>query len=161
ALLEDFEDAPDIVRSGLYKTVYTAEYGQFGGQPFGSIIGNYEFGPGTQDIKLLQSLASVAAMAHAPFIAAAGPKFFGVDSFACRPNLKDLYPLFDGPIYFRWMAFRLPDDARFVGLTLPHFLLRVPYGDDPEPTRKFGYNEHVSESNRDFLWGNAAFAFAD
>lgn len=161
ALLEDFEDAPDIVRSGLYKTVYTAEYGQFGGQPFGSIIGNYEFGPGTQDMKLLQSLASVAAMAHAPFVAAAGPKFFGVDSFSDLPNLKDLNAVFEGPQYAKWNAFRQSDDARFVGLTLPHFLLRVPYGDDTVPARKFSYNEGVGENNNDFLWGNAAFAFAD
>lgn len=161
ALLEDFEDAPDIVRSGLYKTIYTAEYGQFGGQPFGSIVGNYEFGPGTQDIKLLQSMASVSAMAHAPFIAAAGPKFFGVDSFSDLPNLKDLNAVFEGPQYAKWNAFRQSDDARFVGLTLPHFLLRVPYGDDTVPTRKFHYNEGVGASNGDFLWGNAAFAFAD
>src|SRR5690606_13921697 len=161
ALLEDFEDAPDIVRSGLYKTVYTAEYGQFGGQPFGSIIGNYEFGPGTQDMKLLQSLASVAAMAHAPFVAAAGPKVFGVDSFSDLPNLKDLNAVFEGPQYAKWNAFRQSDDARFVGLTLPHFLLRVPYGDDTVPARKFSYNEGVGENNNDFLWGNAAFAFAD
>ncbi|QDQ86795.1 type VI secretion system contractile sheath large subunit [Alcaligenaceae bacterium SJ-26] len=161
ALLEDFEDAPDIVRSGLYKTVYTAEYGQFGGQPFGSIIGNYEFGPGLQDIKLLQSLAGVAAMAHAPFIAAAGPRFFGVDSFAELPNLKDLNAVFEGPQYAKWNAFRQSDDARFVGLTLPHFLLRVPYGEDTVPARKFNYNEGVGTGNSDFLWGNAAFAFAD
>lgn len=161
ALLEDFEDSPDIVRSGLYKTIYTAEYGQFGGQPFGSIVGNYEFGPGTQDIKLLQSMASVSAMAHAPFIAAAGPKFFGVDSFADLPNLKDLNAVFEGPQYAKWNAFRQSDDARFVGLTLPHFLLRVPYGDDTVPTRKFHYNEGVGARNSDFLWGNAAFAFAD
>jgi len=161
ALLEDFEDAPDIVRSGLYKTIYTAEFGQFGGQPYGSIIGNYEFNPGTQDIKLLQSMSSVAAMAHAPFIAAAGPQFFGVDTFSELPNLKDLNAVFEGPQYAKWNAFRQSDDARFVGLTLPHFLLRVPYGDDTVPTRKFQYNENVGTRNSDFLWGNAAFAFAD
>lgn len=160
-LLEDFEDAPDITRSGLYKAVYTAEYGQFGGQPFGSIIGNYEFGPGAQDIKLLQSMASVAAMAHAPFIAAAGPQFFGVDSFSSLPNLKDLDAVFEGPQFTKWNAFRQSDDARFVGLTLPHFLLRVPYGEDTVPVKKFNYNENVSGGNQNFLWGNAAFAFAD
>jgi len=161
ALLEDFEDAPDITRSGLYKAVYTAEFGQFGGQPYGSIIGNYEFGPGGQDIKLLQSVASVAAMAHAPFVAAAGPQFFGVDSFADLPNLKDLSAVFEGPQYTKWNSFRQSEDARFVGLTLPHFLLRVPYGEDTVPVKKFRYNENVTGGNRDFLWGNAAFAFAE
>jgi len=160
ALLEDFEDAPDITRSGLYKAVYTTEFGQFGGQPIGAIVGNYEFGPGVQDIKLLQSIASVSAMAHAPFIGAAGPAFFGVDSFADLPNLKDLSAVFEMPQFTKWNAFRQSEDARFVGLTMPHFLLRVPYGESTVPVKKFHYEEDVSAGNDRFLWGNAAFAFA-
>jgi type VI secretion system protein ImpC len=159
-LLEDFEDSADITKCGLYKNLYTAEYGQFGGQPFGAIVANYEFGPGTQDIKLLQSVASVSAMSHAPFIAAAGPQFFGVDSFDQLPNLKDLSSIFEGPQYVKWNAFRESEDARYVGLTLPHFLLRVPYGADTVPAKKFNYKEDVSGGNSQFLWGNAAFAFA-
>lgn len=159
-LLEDFEDASDITNSGLYKIVYTAEFGQFGGQPFGSIIGNYEFGPGPQDIKFLQSVASISAMAHAPFIAAASSQFFGVESFSELPNLKDLEAIFEGPQYTKWNSFRESEDARFVGLTLPHFLLRTPYGEDTIPAKKFVYNEDVSSGSDKFLWGNAAFAFA-
>ena len=159
-LLEDFEDAPEITRSGLYKAVYTAEFGQFGGQPFGSIIGNYEFNPGPQDMKLLQSVAAISAMSHTPFITAAGPQFFGIDSFADLPNLKDLQAVFEGPQFTKWNAFRESDDARFVGLTLPHFLLRTPYGEDTVPAKTFRYNESVGGGNQDFLWGNAAFAFA-
>ncbi|NYT85126.1 type VI secretion system contractile sheath large subunit [Pollutimonas harenae] len=159
-LLADFEDAPDVTRSGLYKAVYTAEFGQFGGEPIGTIIGNYDFGPGGQDIKLLQSIASVSAMAHAPFIAAAGPQFFGLDSYSDLANLKDLSAVFEGPQYAKWNAFRESEDARFVGLTMPNFLLRVPYGDETVPTKKFRYNEDVGGGNKDFLWGNAAFAFA-
>lgn len=159
-LLEDFEDAPEITRSGLYKSVYTAEFGQFGGQPFGAIIANYEFGPGQQDVKLLQSVAALAAMAHTPFIASAGPQFFGVDSFAELPNLKDLKAVFEGPQYIKWNAFRESDDARFVGLTLPNFLLRTPYSEDTVPAKTFCYTESVSGGSKDFLWGNAAFAFA-
>jgi type VI secretion system protein ImpC len=159
-LLEDFEDAPEITRSGLYKAVYTAEFGQFGGQPFGSIIGNYEFNPGPQDMKLLQSVAAISAMSHTPFIASAGPQFFGIDSFADLPNLKDLQAVFEGPQFTKWNAFRESDDARFVGLTLPHFLLRTPYGEDTIPAKTFRYNENVGGGNQDFLWGNAAFAFA-
>src|SRR3546814_14184516 len=83
ALLDDFDDAPDITRSGLYKAVYTAEFCQFGGEPFGTIIGNYDFGPGGQDIKLFQSVASVSALAPAQFIAAAGPQSFGIGSESC------------------------------------------------------------------------------
>ncbi|RLB43299.1 MAG: type VI secretion system contractile sheath large subunit [Deltaproteobacteria bacterium] len=159
-LLEDFEDSPEVVKSGLYKIVYTAEYGQFGGQPYAAMIGNYEFGPGPQDIKLLQYIASVASMAHAPFIAAAGPQFFGLDNFQGLPNLKDLKSIFEGPQYTKWQAFRESEDARYVGLTLPRFLLRLPYGPDTQPVKAFNYQEDVSGDHEHYLWGNTAFAFA-
>jgi len=105
-LLDDFEDSPEVVKSGLYKSLYTAEYGQFGGQPYGAMVGNYDFGPGPQDMKLLQYVASVASMAHAPFIAAAGPTMFGVDDFNGLPQLKDLKSIFEGPQYTKWQSFR-------------------------------------------------------
>ena len=89
-LLEDFEDSADIVQSGLYKHVYTAEYGQFGGQPVGALISSYYFDPSAPDIKTLQYVATVASMSHAPFIASAGPKFFGLESFTGLPDIKDL-----------------------------------------------------------------------
>jgi type VI secretion system protein ImpC len=160
ALLEDFEDAPEITKSGLYKTAYTAEYGQFGGKPYGAMIGNYEFGPGPQDIKLLQYVASVAAMSHAPFIAAAGPTFFGVTDINTLPNLKDLKSVFEGPQYTKWRSFRETEDARYVSLTLPRFLLRLPYGPETLPVKSFNYKEDVSASHDQYTWGNAAFAFA-
>jgi type VI secretion system protein ImpC len=159
-LLEDFEDSPEIPKSGLYKIAYTAEYGQFGGKPYGNIIANYDFGPGPQDIKLLQYVAAVAAMSHAPFIAAAGPQFFGVDSFNELPNLKDLHSVFEGPQYTKWQSFRESEDARYVALTTPRFLLRLPYGRDTQPLKSFNYEEDVSASHERYLWGNTAFAFA-
>jgi len=159
-LLDDFEDAPEITKSGLYKTIYSAEFGQFGGQPFAAVIGNFEFGPGAQDIKLLQNMAAIGAMAHAPFISAAGASFFGLESFSELPNLKDLTSIMEGPQHTKWNAFRQTEDARYVGLTVPHFLLRLPYGADTVPAKRFNYKEDVSAGNRNFLWGNAAFAFA-
>ena len=159
-LLEDFEDSPEVPKSGLYKTVYTAEYGQFGGKPYGAMIGNYEFGPGPQDIKLLQYVASVGAMAHAPFIASAGPEFFGVEDFQKLPQLKDLKSIFEGPQYTKWQAFRESEDARYVALALPRFLLRLPYGPDTQPVKAFNYEENVTASHDNYLWGNAAFTFA-
>jgi type VI secretion system protein ImpC len=159
-LLEDFEDAPEVTKSGLYKTVYTAEYGQFGGKPYGNIIADYEFGPGPQDIKLLQHVASVASMAHAPFIAAAGPEFFGLEDFNGLPNMKDLKSTFEGPQYIKWNSFRESEDSRYVSLTLPRFLLRLPYGPDTKPVKAFNYEEDVSASHEHYLWGNTAFAFA-
>ncbi|MEJ2691649.1 MAG: type VI secretion system contractile sheath large subunit [Candidatus Thiodiazotropha sp.] len=159
-LQEDFEDLPDIVKTGLYKKVYTAEYGQFGGSPVGAIIGNYDFGPGSQDMALLKKIASVSAMSHAPFIAAAGPQFFAVDDFEKLPNQKDLKSIFEGPKHTKWNAFRESEDARYVGLTMPRFLLRLPYGQDSNPVRAFNYEENVRNSHHDYLWGNTAFAFA-
>jgi type VI secretion system protein ImpC len=159
-LLEDFEDSPEVPKSGLYKTVYTAEYGQFGGKPYAAMIGNYEFGPGPQDIKLLQYIASVGAMAHAPFVGAAGPEFFGLEDFQKLPQLKDLKSIFEGPQYTKWQSFRESEDARYVALTLPRFLLRLPYGPDTQPVKAFNYQENVSDSHDRYSWGNAAFTFA-
>jgi len=157
-LLEDFEDAPEIPKSGLYRTVYTSEYGQFGGQPYGALIGNYEFGAGPQDIKLIQYVASVSAMSHAPFIAAAGAQMFGLEDFDALPGLKDLKAVFEAPQYTKWQSFRESEDARNVGLALPRFLLRLPYGPDSQPVKSFNYQEDVSASHSHYLWGNAAFA---
>lgn len=159
-LLADFEDAPEIVKSGLYKIAYTQEYGQFGGQPYGLIVGNYEFGPGSQDLKLLQNIAAVSTMAHAPFVAAADPQMFGLESFAGLPALKDLKAMFESPQYIKWQGFRENEDARNVGLTLPHFMLRLPYGPETVPSKSFNYVEEVSGGDGSFLWGNAAFALA-
>ena len=99
-------------------------------------------------------------MAHAPFVAAAGSEFFGLSDFAGLPNLKDLKSIFEMPQYIKWRSFRESEDARNVALTLPHFLLRLPYGPETKPMKNFNYKEDVSGGNGDFLWGNAAFAFA-
>ena len=160
ALLEDFEDSPEVVQSGLYKHVYTAEYRQFGGQPIGAIVSNYDFGPGAQDVKLLQYAASVGAMAHAPFVAAAGPQMFGVEKYEEIPNLKDLESIFEGPKYAKWNSFRESEDSRYVGLTMPRFMLRLPYGPDTVPVKSFNYEEESEGKTDNYLWGNAAYAFA-
>ena len=159
-LLDDFEDSPEIVQSGLYKHIYTAEYGQFGGQPVGALIANYFFDPSAPDIKTLQYVASVASMSHAPFIAAAGPKFFGLESFTGLPDLKDLKDHFEGPQFAKWQSFREQEDARYVGLTVPRFLLRNPYDPEDNPVKTFVYKENVANSHEHYLWGNTAYTFA-
>jgi len=159
-LSDDFEESPEVVKSGLYKHVYSAEYGQFGGKPVGAMIANYDFGPNAPDMKLLQNVASVGAMAHAPFIASAGPQFFGQEDFSRLPNLKDLKAIFEGPKYLKWQSFRESEDSRYVGLTLPRFLLRLPYDPENNPVKAFNYEENVKGSHNDYLWGNTAYAFA-
>ncbi len=159
-LLSDFEDAPEIQKSGLYKIVYSNEYGVFGGKPYGLLCANYDFGAGPQDINLLTKCASVAAMSHAPFISNAGPQFFGEKSFLTLPNLKDLKSLFEGPQYARWQSFRESEDARYVGLCAPRFLLRLPYGESSVPVKAFNFNEEVVGHHDRYLWGHASIALA-
>ncbi len=159
-LLDDFEDATEIVTSGLYRHVYTAEYGQFGGKPFGALIANYEFGVNSSDLALLKNCASVAAMAHAPFIAAASPTIFGEDEkdFVNLPYLKDLEAFFEGPKYTKWRGFRDTEDARYVGLTMPRFMLRPPYLAEEGRVKSFNYEETVTDDHHNYLWGNTAWA---
>ncbi len=160
ALLDDFEFSPETTQSGLYKHVYSSGYGQFGGEPIGLVVGNYAFTPAAPDIKLMQYIASVGAMAHAPFISSVAPAFFNINSFEELPNIKDLQALFDGPRYTKWRSLRELEDARYLGLTAPRFLLRTPYDPSENPIQTFNYQENVSHSHEDYLWGNTAFALA-
>ncbi|MGE0434666.1 MAG: type VI secretion system contractile sheath large subunit, partial [Planctomycetota bacterium] len=160
ALIDDFEDSPEIVQSGLYKNVYTNEYGQFGGEPYGAIIGNYEFSHGPQDIDLLKKVASISTMSHAPFISSVSPKMFGVDSYEELPKLKDLKDIMESPAYAKWQSFRESEDARSVALCAPRYLLRLPYGQDTVPVKAFNYQEKVIGNHKGYLWGNTAYAFA-
>jgi len=159
-LQDDFEDAPEVTKSSLYQLGYTAEFGQFGGQPYGLMIGNYEFGAGSEDIALMQNISSVATMMHAPFIAATSPKMFGIENFSELPKLKDLKSIFEMPQYAKWRSFRESEDARNMGLTVSRYLLRTPYGEETKKIKSFKYDEDVSGSNNDFVWGSSAFAFA-
>lgn len=159
-LAEDFEDNPDTTQTGLYKHVYTSGYGQFGGKTVGAVIADYEFSPGNADIKFLHKVAAISAMAHAPFIASAGPKFFGLDSFEGLPNLKDMEDLHTGPQFAAWRGLRESEDSRYIGLTLPRFLLRAPYDPEDNPIKKFNYHETINGKHDNYLWGNASYAFA-
>src|SRR5262249_33240427 len=142
-LITDFEDTPEVPKSGMFRLVYSNEYGIFGGKPFGLICGNYDFGPGPQDMALLQKCAAVASMTHAPFITNASPEMFGQQSFLSLPNLKDLKSLFEGPQYARWRSFRESEDSRSVGLCAPRFLLRLPYSPETVPVEAFTFHEDV------------------
>lgn len=159
-LQDDFEDAPEISKSGLYKLIYSREFGTFGGEPYGLICANYDFGPGPEDIELLANCAAVSAVAHAPFVANAGPQFFGEENFHALPRLQDLNALLEGPQYNNWHAFRDSEDARNVGLCLPRFLLRRPYGDQGITVRSFDFQENCTGHHERYLWGHSSLAFA-
>lgn len=157
-LLADLEDSPDLTKSGFYKIVYSNEYGVFGGKPFGVMNLNYDFGPGAQDVEMMRKLASVAAMSHCPIVANASPEFFGDSTFRSVPNLKDLKAIFEGPQYARWRGFRESEDARYIGLTMPRFMLRTPYGEKGIPVKSFNFEEDVIDQHDRYLWGYASNA---
>ncbi|MBD2809550.1 type VI secretion system contractile sheath large subunit [Xenorhabdus sp. Vera] len=159
-LLEDFEFSPEIIQSGFYKHVYSTGYGQFGGEPVAAVIGNYAFNNTTPDIKLMQYVSSVGAMAHAPFLSSVSPEFFGVNNFTDLPAIKDLKSVFEGPSHTKWRALRESEDSRYLGLTAPRFLLRLPYSNVENPIKNFNYQENVSRDHEHFLWGNTAYLLA-
>lgn len=160
-LVQDFEDAPEIAQSGLYGHTYTQEYDTPGGEPIAAAISNYEFDRGAQDIALLRNISKVSAAAHMPFIGAVGPAFFGKQSMEEVAAIKDIGNYFDRAEYIKWKAFRDSDDARYIGLTLPRVLGRLPYGPDTVPVRSFNYIESVKGPDHDkYLWTSASFAFA-
>ena len=158
-LLKDFERALEFDQSAMFKKVYEEEYGTFGGAPYGALIGDYEFGNHPQDLALLESLSQVAAAAHAPFISAASSEMFGWDEFSEMTEVRDISKIFDRTEYAKWRSFRESEDSRYVGLTLPHVLGRVPYGAATKPTENFNYEEDVDGTNhKKYLWSNAAYA---
>lgn len=161
ALIRDFEDSPEVIQSGLYSHTYINEYDTPGGQPFASIISAYEFDRSPQDIELLRNISKVSAAAHMPFIGSVGPQFFGKETMEEVASIKDIGNYFDRAEYIKWNSFRNTDDARYIGLTLPRFLARLPYGSETVPVRSFNYSEEVKgpDHNR-YLWANATFAFA-
>ncbi|MDX7986210.1 type VI secretion system contractile sheath large subunit [Xenorhabdus sp. 12] len=159
-LLEDFEFSPEIIQSGFYKHVYSTGYGQFGGEPVAAVIGNYAFGNTSPDIKLMQYVSAVGAMAHAPFLSSVSPEFFGVNRFTELPAIKDLKSVFEGPSHTKWRALRESEDSRYLGLTAPRFLLRLPYSNVENPIKNFNYQENVSRDHEHFLWGNTAYLLA-
>jgi type VI secretion system protein ImpC len=158
-LLKDFERALEFDQSAFFKKVYEDEYGMFGGAPFGALIGDFEFGNHPQDMALLENISQVAAAAHAPFLSAASAGLFGWDTFSEMSEVRDVAKIFDRTEYMKWRSFRESEDSRYVGLTLPHTLMREPYGSATKPTESFRFEEDVDGTDhKKYLWGNAAYA---
>jgi len=158
-LLRDLQKAPEFDQSALFKKVYEDEYGVFGGEPFGALIGDYEFGKHPEDIELLEKVSNVAAAAHAPFLTAADASLLNLDSFTNLGQPRDLAKIYDSTEFAKWKSFRQSEDSRYVGLCVPHILMRLPYGRDTKPVDGFNYEEGVDGTDHSkYLWGNAAYA---
>ena len=157
-LLSDLEHAIEFDQSQLFKKVYEEEYGTFGGHPYSCLIGAYEFTRHPQDILLLEKISNVAAAAHAPFIAAAHPKLFDMDSFSHLAAPRDLAKIFESTEMIKWNSFRDSEDSRYVALVMPRVLMRLPYGPDTLPVDGMNFVESIDGTdNSQFCWGNAAF----
>jgi type VI secretion system protein ImpC len=149
--------AMGVDRSEIFRKVYQDEYNVFGGNPYGALLGDYEFDKTGQDIKLLEALSKVAAAAHAPFLTAASSEMFGFESFTELNNVYALSGLFEGSEYAQWRSFRDSEDSRYVALTVPRMLLREPYGKN-NPVDAFDFEEDVTgKVHNKYLWGNAAW----
>jgi type VI secretion system protein ImpC len=161
-LRKDLEKAIEFDQSATFKKIYEDEFGIFGGTPYGVLLGDYEFSRHLQDMALLQMISTVAAAAHAPFVAAANPQLFNLDSFSELAGPRDLAKIFENKEagYIKWRSFRDSEDCRYVGLTMPHILMRLPYGADTKPVEAFNFEEDVDGTDHSkYLWGNAAYAW--
>jgi type VI secretion system protein ImpC len=148
-------------QSPLFKRVYEEEYGQFGGEPFGCLVGDYYFDHTPPDVELLGELSKVSAAAHTPFIAGASPRAMQMDSWQELANPRDLTKIFTTPEYASWRSLRESEDARYIGLAMPRFLSRLPYGPKTNPVEEFDFEEETGAADHNkYTWGNAAYAMA-
>lgn len=148
-------------QSPIFKRVYEEEYGQFGGEPFGAIVGDYYFDQSPPDVELLGEMAKVSASAHAPFLAAASPTLMQMDSWQELANPRDLTKIFSTPDYAGWRSLRESEDARYLALCMPRFLARTPYGAKTNPVEDFAFEEDTGAADHSrYAWANAAYAMA-
>ena len=168
-LHKDLSKAVEFDQSQTFKKIYEAEFGTPGGEPYGTIVGDFEFTNHPEDVETLSLMSNVAAAGFCPFIAASSPSLFGFDNWEELTKPRDLEKVFESLEYTKWRSFRDSDDSRFVSLTMPRFLSRLPYGAASKPVEEFNYEEFEVESsdgrsisvdNSEYCWSNAAYAMA-
>ena len=158
-VLGDLEKAVEFDQSALFKMIYEEEYGTFGGHPYSCLVTDFEFSRHPQDFALMEKLAEVAAAAHAPMIASAAPRLFDMDSFTDLGTPRDLAKIFESAEMIKWRSFRDSEDSRYMVLTLPHTLMRLPYGPETVPVEGMDFVEDVDgRDHSKYLWGSAAWA---
>jgi type VI secretion system protein ImpC len=148
-------------QSPLFKKLYEEEYGQFGGHPYGAIVADYYFDNSGPDVDLLSQMAKICAASHAPFIAAAAPSVMLMESWSELANPRDIAKLFETPEHAAWRALRESEDSRYIGLALPRFLARAPYGAKSNPVDSFDFEEDTADGDSSrYVWANSAYAMA-
>ena len=160
-LVKDFQSALEFDQSTMFKKVYEEEFGTFGGAPFGALLGDYEITRQPEDMYFIEQMSHVAAASHAPFISSASPELFGLETYSDLGKPRDLSKVFDTVEYAKWKSFRESEDARYVGLTLPRFLGRLPFHPaDGATVEGFNFVEDVDGTDHEkYLWCNASYAF--
>ena len=148
-------------QSPVFKKIYEEEYGQLGGEPYGCLVGDYQFDHSPPDVELLRGIAQVSAASHAPFIAGAAPTLMGMESWNELSNPRDLAKIFSTPDYAAWRSLRESDDSRYLGLAMPRTLARLPYGAKTDPVEEFDFEEDTAGADSSkYTWQNAAYAMA-
>lgn len=146
-------------QSPLFKQVYESEYGQLGGTPYGCLIGDYQFDHSLPDVEILRGMAQIAAAAHAPFITSPSPRLLNMESWQELSNPRDLTKIFEEPDYAAWRSFRQSEDSKYVGMAMPRFLARMPYGASTNPADGLAYEETATGGDHDqYTWANSAYA---
>ena len=165
-LTRDLEKAVEFDQSQIFKKIYESEFGIAGGEPYAALIGDYEFSSHPNDVSLLSKISNVAAAGFCPFISATSARMFGFDSFTELSKPRDLEKIFDSAEYIPWRSFRESDDSRFVTLTMPRTLARIPYGSATNPVETFNFEEsamdeqgnHIENDHDSYCWMNAAYS---
>ena len=165
-LTKDLEKAVEFDQSQTFKKIYESEFGIAGGEPYAALIGDYEFSGHPDDLDLLTNMSNVAAAGFCPFISAASPEMFGFDSFTELSKPRDLEKIFDSAEYIKWRSFRESEDSRFVTLTMPRTLARLPYGSGTKPIEAFNFEEanldsdgrQLESDHDEYCWMNAAYS---
>jgi type VI secretion system protein ImpC len=148
-------------QSPLFKQLYEAEYGTIGGEPFGALVGDYSFDHSPPDVEILSGMAQIAAAAHAPFFAAAAPKLMNMETWRELADPRDLTKIFQTADYAPWRSLRESEDSRYIGLCMPRYLSRLPYGAKTSPVEEFAFEEDVEGADHNkYTWSNAAYAMA-
>src|SRR6185312_15843474 len=164
-LTRDLTRAAEFDQSQLFKKIYESEFGTPGGEPYGVLIGDYEWGPGPEDVETLRLISNVAAAGFTPFISAAGARMFGFEDWTELSKPRDLAKIFESQEYTKWRSFRDTEDSRFVSLVMPRVIARLPYGAATSPVEQFAYEEAPADTNgtarsmghNEYCWMNAAY----
>ncbi len=167
-VFKDLDKAVEFDQSQTFKKLYENEFGSPGGQPYAALVGDYEFSNHPQDVEFLQKMSSVAAAAFCPFVSAASPQLFGMEEWTELSKPRDLQKIFESAEYAKWNSFRESEDSRFVALTMPRVLARLPYGQDTAPVDEFDFEEVPRNADgsakqldhTDYTWMNAAYSYA-